>query len=495
MPGVQLKEGRNLANSLAVRVIKEALARSGFTAPHRSDYGKVPEIQRNEMTKLDESRSLTASTQDRSLDRAYRPWQVRIFIATWLAYAGYYFCRKPFYVVKADMGWAFGLSSVQLGHLGTAYLAAYAVGQFSSAYFGRRLGPKLLLVLGIAVSVACNFIFGISNGFWTLMLFLAINGVAQGTGWPGCIGSLAFWFRRGQRGSILGVWSTCYQLGSCVSTAFAAYMLGRAGWRWSYFGSALVLLAVWAVVLLLHPNRPENVGLSPIEEEADGTDGAEPPKQRAELAGSGEDVQGLGWTADVVISLLTMGVIYFTIKFLRYALWSWAPFFLRQNFQLSGAKAGYLSTVFELCGFFGVIASGVASDKLFHGRRAFLSFAMLAMMTLSFTLMATLGAKSLFFFTLSMGLAGFMLFGPDALLSGVGAIDVGSKRGALAAAGIINGMGSIGPIFQEEIIGWMYKASGQRIFPILVMLVCVAAAGTFVTFLLWMRARKGKANL
>jgi sugar phosphate permease len=94
-----------------------------------------------------------------------------------------------------------------------------------------------------------------------------------------------------------------------------------------------------------------------------------------------------------------------------------------------------------------------------------------------------------------MGLAGFMLFGPDALLSGVGAIDVGSKRGALAAAGIINGMGSIGPIFQEEIIGWMYKASGQRIFPILVMLVCVAAAGTFVTFLLWMRARKGKANL
>jgi hypothetical protein len=41
----------------------------------------------------------------------------------------------------------------------------------------------------------------------------------------------------------------------------------------------------------------------------------------------------------------------------------------------------------------------------------------------------------------------------------------------------------------------MYKASGQRLFPILVMLVCMGAAGTFVTFLLWMNARKGKANL
>jgi sugar phosphate permease len=423
--------------------------------------------------------------REKSLDRAYRPWQIRIFTATWLAYAGYYFCRKPFYVVKADMSGALGLSTIQLGHLGTVYLAAYAAGQFSSAYFGRKLGPKLLLILGMGISAACNFVFGAANGFWTLMLFLAINGLAQGTGWPGCIGSLAFWFRREQRGSILGVWSTCYQLGSLISTSFAAYMLGRAGWRWSYFGSALVLLVIWAVVLLLHPNRPESVGLPPLSDEAEST----------APSGEAEKVQGLGWTADVIRTILTMGVIYFTIKFLRYALWSWAPFFLRQNFGLSGDRAGYLSTIFELCGFFGVIASGVASDKLFHGRRAFIVFAMLAMMTLSFVLMATLGATSVVFFTVSMGLAGFMLFGPDALLSGVGAIDVGSKRGALAAAGIINGMGSIGPIFQEEIIGWMYKAFGHRLFPILAMLVCMAAAGAFVAFLLWQWERRGKVNL
>jgi len=446
------------------------------------------------MTKLQASPHSIDGTQGRGIERAYRPWQVRIFTATWLAYAGYYFCRKPFYVVKADMGLAFGLSSVQLGHLGSAYLAAYAIGQFSSAYFGRKLGPKLLLLAGIAISVACNFIFGVANGFWTLMLFLAINGIVQGTGWPGCIGSLAYWFRRDQRGSVLGVWSTCYTVGSLVSTAFAAYLLGRAGWRWSYFGCALVLLAVWACVLLLHPNRPEDVGLPPIEDD-DETVAGDPTQPTPERPATRQGREGLGWTPDVVTTVITMGVAYFAIKFLRYALWSWAPFFLRQNFRLTGAQAGYLSTVFELCGFVGVLTSGVLSDKFFHGRRALLACAMLAMMTLSFLLMPTLGAKSLFFFTLSMGLAGFMLFGPDSLLSGVGAIDASSRRGALAAAGIINGMGSIGPVFQEELIGWMYKASGQRIAPILIMLLCMAAAGTFVVFLLWMRARKGKANL
>src|ERR1039457_6798146 len=324
-----------------------------------------------------------------SLDRAYRPWQIRIFASTWLAYAGYYFCRKPFYVVKADMSGALGLSTIQLGHLGTAYLAAYAAGQFSSAYFGRKLGPKLLLVVGMGLSATCNFVFGDANGFWTVVVWWAIIELAQGPGCSGCIGRLAFWFRREQRGSILGVWSTCYQLGSLISTSFAAYMLGRAGWRWSYFGSALVLLAIWAVVLLLHPNRPESVGLPPLGDEADST----------APTGEAEKVQGLGWTKDVIRSVLTMGVIYFAIKFLRYALWSWAPFFLRQNFGLSGDRAGYLSTIFELCGFFGVIASGVASDKLFHGRRAFVVFAMLAMMTLSFVLMATMGATSVVFFT------------------------------------------------------------------------------------------------
>ncbi len=447
------------------------------------------------MTRLDTNPTHAASMQAVSLDRLYRPWQIRIFTATWLAYAGYYFCRKPFYVAKADMAAALSFSTVQLAHLGTAYLAAYAVGQFSSAFFGRKLGPRLLLVLGMGISLICNFVFGIANSFWTIMLFLAINGLAQGTGWPGCIGSLAFWFRREQRGSILGVWATCYQVGSLVSTAFAAYMLGRAGWRWSYFGSALVLLAIWAVVLLLHPNRPESVGLEPFGEDGTEQDSAHPRAKTSDQLTPGKSRERLGWSRDVIMSVVTMGIIYFTIKFLRYALWSWAPFFLHQNFGLAGDKAGYLSTIFESCGFIGVIVSGVASDKLFHGRRAFVSFAMLAMMTLSFVLMATLGATSVFFFTLSMGMAGFMLFGPDALLSGVGAIDVGSKRGALAAAGIINGMGSIGPIFQEEMIGWMYKISGHQIHSILIMLVVMAAAGTSVTFLLWMRARAGKTNL
>jgi OPA family sugar phosphate sensor protein UhpC-like MFS transporter len=414
----------------------------------------------------------------------YRRWQVKILSATWLAYVGYYFCRMNFYVVKKAFGEALSLDAIGLGHLGTAYLAGYMIGQFSSAYFGRRLGPKRLLLIGTGISIFCNVVFGLSETFWIILVFMAVNGVAQGTGWPGCIGSLGFWFKREQRGSILGVWSTCYQLGPVAAKAFAAWMLTAAGYQWSFFGAALVLSAIWVLVLILHPNTPEDVGLESVREEED----------QVEKSG-GEKQQGLGWTRQVVVSILLMGSIYFCIKFLRYTLFSWAPYFLGMNFDLKGDEAGYLSTVFEAAGFAGVLFAGFASDRLFKGRRASIALIMLVFMALAFLLMATLGGRILLFFTISMGLTGFMLYGPDSLLSGVGAIDVGSKRGALTAAGIINGMGSVGPIFQEQLVAWMYESSGHDLTPILMLLFGMAVAGVIIMFILWLRARAGKSNL
>jgi OPA family sugar phosphate sensor protein UhpC-like MFS transporter len=413
----------------------------------------------------------------------YRRWQVKILSATWLAYVGYYFCRMNFYVVKKAFGEALSLDAIGLGHLGTAYLAGYMIGQFSSAYFGRRLGPKRLLLIGTGISIFCNVVFGLSETFWTILVFMAVNGVAQGTGWPGCIGSLGFWFKREQRGSILGVWSTCYQLGPVAAKTFAAWMLTAAGYQWSFFGAAMVLSAIWVLVLVLHPNTPEDVGLESVREEED------------QAEDSGDRKRGLGWTRQVIVSILLMGSIYFCIKFLRYTLFSWAPYFLGMNFDLKGDEAGYLSTVFEAAGFAGVLFAGFASDRLFKGRRASIALIMLAFMALAFLLMATLGGHILLFFTISMGLTGFMLYGPDSLLSGVGAIDVGSKRGALAAAGIINGMGSVGPIFQEQLVAWMYESSGHDLTPILMLLFGMAVAAVVIMFVLWLRARAGKSNL
>ena len=51
------------------------------------------------------------------------------------------------------------------------------------------------------------------------------------------------------------------------------------------------------------------------------------------------------------------------------------------------------------------------------------------------------------------GAVGFMLYGPDTLMGGAAAVQVAGERNAVAVAGLVNGLGSLGPVVQEELIG------------------------------------------
>ena len=406
--------------------------------------------------------------------RSNRHAQVSVFAATWLAYMGYYFCRKAYYVVKATLGETFGLDAYDLGLLGSTYLIAYAVGQFFAAYLGHRSGAKRLLLLGMMLSLLCNLGLSYSNSFSTLALFLGVNGLAQGSGWSGCIGSLAHWFGQRNRAAWLGVWSTCYQLGSVFAKGFAAYQLGEWGWRWSFFGSALILLAIWGIVLYVHPGEPREHAVN-----SEGNESASTPE-------SNED---LGWDRRVLEGVLLMGSIYFCIKFLRYALWSWTPYLLQRNFGLSGENAGYLSTVFDLCGFVGVIAAGLIADRYFARCRNLLALSMLVGMAVSYLLLYYFGTFELLYFALCLGLIGFFLYGPDSLIAGVGAMDITTPRGALVAAGVINGLGSLGPIIQEWLVGWMYVHFKEALLPIFLLFLGVACLSVILCALLSVRLK------
>ncbi|MBW2736826.1 MAG: MFS transporter, partial [Deltaproteobacteria bacterium] len=172
-------------------------------------------------------------------------WRLSIFISTWLSYAGYYFCRKPFYNAKGTLNEDLGFSTTQLANIGTGYLTTYAVGQFSSAAVGTWLGPRKMVLMGMMVSLLTNATMGSWAGFASLLSMMLLNGLAQATGWPGNIGVMAAWTRRDERGTVMGVWSTCYQVGGLLASFLAAYLIGAQGWRAAFFGGAAVLLVVW----------------------------------------------------------------------------------------------------------------------------------------------------------------------------------------------------------------------------------------------------------
>ncbi|MGK5089048.1 MFS transporter [Bdellovibrionota bacterium FG-2] len=420
-----------------------------------------------------------------SLSSVQRNWRWRIFASTWLCYAGMYFCRKPFYITKAALSENLGFSASTLGTIGAAYLIAYTVGQFLSAALGEKAGQRILLLSGMALSIVSNLVFGFTNSTEAFIVFMAINGLAQATGWSGTVGVMANWFRRGERGTVMGFWATNFQVGGVLANALAAYALGAYGFRYSFFLGTIVLFGIWIFFFFNQADKPEDLGLPAIvEEEGD-----------LVASGSAQSSVASGWTRAMITNVLLIGLVYFFMKFIRYALWSWAPFFLARNFHQDGGNAGYLSTVFDLFGILGVIVTGYLSDKVFKSRRAKVSLIMILVMVASCVLMYTVGRFSVFMFSACLGLVGFSLYGPDALLSGAGAMDVGSRRHATLAAGVINGLGSLGSVVQELAIGKMYDKTGGELGPVFMLLLGASACSAIVLGIVNWRNMKGRSDV
>ncbi|HEY5147983.1 MAG TPA: MFS transporter, partial [Polyangiaceae bacterium] len=151
-------------------------------------------------------------------------------------------------VTKAAIGRALGTRA--LYGVETAYLAAYAAGQYVSGSLGDRAGARKLVGFGMLAAAGASFAFGLWSTGALFLATAAFNGLAQSTGWPGNVKAMQEWTTPERRGRVMGVWATCYQVGGIAATAFAAWLLAHFGWRAAYFGPAFVIAAMGVAVLV-----------------------------------------------------------------------------------------------------------------------------------------------------------------------------------------------------------------------------------------------------
>ena len=206
-------------------------------------------------------------------DPIYARWRWRVFGATWLAYAGFYFTRKAFSVAKLGMleDPTLGFSPVLASNIDIAFSVAYSAGQLLWGVTADRFGPRRIVIAGMLASTACAVAMGLSTTVVLLGLFFFIQGLCQSTGWAPLTKNLGFWFSSKERGRVIGLWSTNHAFGGMVASPLAGWIAYSVfeDWRWAFFSGAAILFLAAIAFYFLQRDKPRDVGLEEIEKYRD----------------------------------------------------------------------------------------------------------------------------------------------------------------------------------------------------------------------------------
>lgn len=410
-------------------------------------------------------------------DDLYEYWRKRIFGITWLAYVGFYLTRASFSVAKIGMEADpdVAISTEDMGLIDGVYLAAYAGGQFVWGALGDKIGTRRIVVTGLLGSIVAGFAMGASSLVLAFGLFALMQGLSQSSGWAPLAKNITNWFSLRERGVVMGWWATNYTIGGLVGAPFAGLMaVYLGGWQYAFYAPAAVLVVVLVLFILVQKNSPSDVGLPPIEEyhrdpdAKTGDDHVEP------------DAQSYSWDSVLQVvrnrTVLLLGAVYFFLKPTRYAILFWGPLYVDETLGTGMAESAIVSVSFFLAGPLSVLAAGYASDRLFQSRRlpyCVISMFLLFLLLFFFNDIAAVESKAMTAALLFM--VGFLIFGPDSLVSATAAVDFGTKSGASTASGLINGMGSVGAIAGGTIPGFFKDSWGwDGVFTFLAVSVLIA---------------------
>lgn len=337
-----------------------------------------------------------------------------------------------FPLLKTEMG----LSDVQLGIVGAAFMWVYACFGFIAGIIGDRFKRKTLIIGGLIFWSLVTIGTALSANYAQLVICRALEGLGEAFYFPASMSLLSDYHSKSTRSKAMAFHQSSVYAGTIAGGAVAGYMGEFYGWHSSFymFGGLGVLLGILLITFLREPVRGQS----------ETQNGTAVNSQVSEESGTGNIFKGIDSIFRIkMVWILIM--VFIGANFVASIFLTWMPSFLYQKFRMSLSMAGLNATVYlQISSVLGVIAGGYLADKLvikFRGGR---------MMTQSMGLM--LGVPFIFLagWTLSvpvliLGLIGFGFFKGlyDANIW-ASLHDVVRPKNRATAVGFMNSLGWLG---------------------------------------------------
>ena len=421
-------------------------------------------------------------------------WQWRVIISTMVGYSMYYFVRKNFSFAMPALGDEYGITTTSFGIILTLVGLIYGVSKFINGIISDRTNARWHLAIGLGVCLVLNLVFGWSDRLSQLItgnesgpdfvnamvvimaILLVLNNIFQGCGFAPCNHLLAHWIPPKELATKTALWNTSHSIGASIVSVICGYIIASTGdWRYCFWLPALIAAAGVIFVIVTLRDTPTSVGLPELED------------TRTELDDDDSTEAFKAFLAKKVFRNPVIWMFALTDLFVyivRFAILDWGPTFLQDRANpLSPQLAGWSIAIFEIAGCAGMLCAGWLSDRYFGGKThrmcAVEMFLVAICLAVLYFIQESAGAVSVL---ILLALAGFFLYGPQALL-GVAATKQATKKAASSAVGLIGFVSYLSVIFTGVGLGWFSDRFGWDYLYIL--MAGISVLGGIVMVFLW----------
>ncbi|MDB6168536.1 MAG: major facilitator superfamily 1 [Verrucomicrobia bacterium] len=421
--------------------------------------------------------SPTASTEPKAprLNHppGFRPRRGLNWAVVGLTYTSYYLCRYNFSYANKAIADEFHFTKSDMSTILSANFVAYGCGQIINGLLTDRIGGKRAMLIGAGGTVLVNVLFGASSFLGLLSLFSllwGINGYVQAFGSPGFIKINSAWFSQSERGTFAGIFGCMINLGRLLANKLLPALLAGfvflgmwnvppQHWRWLFWIPAGVATAVAIVLALVVKDTPEEAGFRNVfPGEADHAD----QDARSDLAVVFRQI-----VSNRVVWI--MAVAYACTGAVRQSIDQWFPVYFQEvhHLQMTGPKFQWLGFLIPFVASAGSLLSGWVSDRFCGARRAPVAagvYAIEVCVILAATQVSTVDWALGFFVLIA-----FTVNSTHSLLGPAAAMDIGGRKMAGFASGVIDSFQYFGAAIATKGLGWILDHKGWSwYFPYLI---------------------------
>jgi MFS transporter, ACS family, glucarate transporter len=367
----------------------------------------------------------------------------------------------------------FGLTTVQLGYILSAFSWAYVLGQVPGGLLLDRLGTKNVYAVTLVLWSVSTFLIGFVGELTTsvgtaVVLFFSLRfalGFIESPSFPANARITAMWFPKSERGRASSLFSSSQYFAVGIFSPFAGWLVSSFGWPWPFFvlGTIGVFAAFVWMLFMDEPRKHPKMSQAELDYIIAGgalvdIDSVKERKAGARLSGG------------VFRSLLTNRMLWcayigqYCIIALSYFFITWFPIYLVQARAMDIMQAGFATVAPSVFGFAGGSSGGIISDYLIQIGWS-VSWArkmpyIVGMFMASMLVFASYSDSN----ALIIALMSFAFYGKGiAAGAGTWAVvsDTAPKEAVGLAGSIFNCIGNIAGIVTPIVFGYIVAATGN----------------------------------